>query len=93
MKNLVKCMMFGVVAVSLASFGTRAYAADIENAKQCAEVVADTVQAVEENPSLGDKSEKILLEVMNLAQQRCDEKNFSAAQELLELARGMVASE
>ncbi len=93
MKNVIKYGLVSALILSPAGIGGVAYAADIENAKQCVNGVEDTKEAIEENPAIGDKAEAILMEVMELAQQRCDEKNFSAAQELLELARGMVASE
>ncbi len=93
MNMLTKYVLIGALIVSPAFLSEQAYSADIETGKQCLDVIADTKEAIEENPAIGDKSEKILLEVMKLAQQRCDEKNFSAAQELLDLARGMVASE
>lgn len=38
-------------------------------------------------------AQEILLAVMKLATQRCKEKSFEAAKDLLELARGMVSSE
>jgi hypothetical protein len=68
-------------------------AQQISNEKQCLQAVKDTEEAITSNPKIGDKAEKILLEVMALAKQRCEEKQFANAKDLLELARGMVASE
>ncbi len=75
-------------------YGTSAFGANkIMNKKECLSVVKDTEQAIDENPALGDKAEKILMAVMDLAKTRCEEKQFDNASDLLELARGMVASE
>lgn len=65
----------------------------IRSEKECVRVMVDTAQAIDENPSLDGQAEKILLEVMELAKQRCKEGQFDNAKDLLELARGMVASE
>jgi len=70
-----------------------AAAAEINDLGQCRQVVKDTEQAIDENPAVEGKSEEILLAVMTLARQRCEEKQFSNAEDLLKLARGMVASE
>ena len=84
--------MGALLIASLLSIGV-VKAEDILDEKQCRSVVKDTEEAINENPTLGEKSEKILLAVMVLAIQRCDEKQFANAKDLLDLARGMVASE
>jgi len=70
-----------------------ANAVEIMNDKQCQSALKDVTEAVDENPAIGDKAEKILMEVIALARQRCDEKQYDNAKDLLDLARGMVASE
>jgi len=88
--NVVALVVLSTFAV--APVGA-AYAADIMNDKQCQNAVKDTEEAIHENPTLGDKAEKILMDIMALAKKRCDEKQYSNAKDLLDLARGMVASE
>ena len=88
--NIIAVMGLSVFAMSpLAT----AYAADIMNEKQCQSVIKDTEEAISSNPSLGEKYEKVLMEIMALAKKRCDDKEFANAAELLAVARGMVASE
>jgi len=70
-----------------------ANAADIMNDKQCQAVIKDTQEAIADNPSLGDKFQPILEQIMELAKKRCADKEYSNAGELLELARGMVGTE
>ena len=81
------------LAAALLLTATPASAQEIMTEKQCNEVVQDTIEAIDENPALEGKAEKILLEVLELAKQRCEEKQFDNAKDLLNLARGMVASE
>jgi len=93
MKILKKLILFGaMITFPAVTMGT-AQAIEIKDQKQCYGVIADTREAISSNPDLSDKSEKILLEVMDLAQKRCDEDQLANAKDLLDLARGMVASE
>ena len=68
-------------------------AEDIMNDQDCRRALADANDAISENPELGEKSEKILKELMVLAVKRCDEKQYANAKDLLDLVRVMVASE
>jgi len=86
------CRILGAAVLFLAvAAGTAS--AEILDEKNCEKVMKDTKQAINDNPKLGDKAEKILNEVMTLAAKRCQEKQFKNAKELLELARAMVASD
>jgi len=89
LKRMAPLLVLPIIAVTVSI----AQAEDIVDQKQCYSLVKDAEEAISENPVLGDKSEKILIEVMALAKQRCEEKQFSNAKDLLELARGLVASE
>ena len=60
---------------------------------ECAQAVADAKAARENEPDIGPKAGKIFDDVVELAAKRCEQKEFVYAGELLNLARGMVASE
>ncbi|MAN80711.1 MAG: hypothetical protein CMM77_11395 [Rhodospirillaceae bacterium] len=89
----------GLIAAvfSVVAFGTvvspPVQAQDIRDEKQCLQVMKDTAAAIDENPAVEGKSEEILLKVMELAKQRCAEKQFDNAKDLLLLVRTMVAAE
>ncbi len=88
-----KYLTMGVLVATFFLSASVVKAEDILDQKQCRSVVKDTYEAIDDNPALGGKSEKILLAIMVLAEQRCDEKQFKNAKDLLDLARGMAASE
>ncbi|UTW51593.1 hypothetical protein KFF05_17125 [bacterium SCSIO 12827] len=83
---------FTAIALGVA-VSSPASAQEIRDEKQCLQVMTDTAQAVDENPAVEGKSEEILLKVMELAKQRCKEKQFDNAKDLLLLVRTMVAAE
>ena len=85
--------VFATVALVASLLASAVQAQEITSEGQCLSAIKDTEEAIQDNPKLGDKSEKILLEYMGLAKQRCQEKDFKHAGELLAIARGMVASE
>lgn len=64
-----------------------------KNNAECAQAVADAKAARENEPDIGPKAGKIFADVVELAEKRCEQKEFVYAAELLNLARGMVASE
>lgn len=65
----------------------------VTNAEECKQGIADTNEAKNSNPELGPKAAKAFEEIMELAAKRCEQKEFPFAAELLNVARGMVASE
>jgi hypothetical protein len=93
MLRVVQFNVLGSVILLAGLASSPAVAADIMDARQCQMAIADAREAIEDNPTLGEKVEKVLLEVMALAQKRCEEKQFSNAKDLLDLARGMVSAE
>jgi urease accessory protein UreF len=78
---------------AFAQAASRPEATQITNAQECTQAIADTQEARSSNPEIGPKAAKIFDEVMELAAKRCEQKQFDNAGELLNIARGMVASE
>ncbi len=68
-------------------------AAMISNPAQCKQALEDAKTARTNEPDIGDKSGKVFDEIIALAEQRCAEKEYVYADQLLNIARGMVASE
>ncbi|MBO6519647.1 MAG: hypothetical protein JJ900_02050 [Rhodospirillales bacterium] len=64
-----------------------------QNKTECMQAVTDTKEARASNPEIGPKAAKVYDEVVELAEKRCEQGEFVYAGELLNLARGMVASE
>ena len=60
---------------------------------QCKQALEDAKTARANEPDIGDKSGKVFDNIIALAEQRCAEKEFVYADQLLNIARGMVASE
>ncbi len=60
---------------------------------QCKQALEDAKTARTNEPDIGDKSGKVFDDIIALAEQRCAEKEFVYADQLLNIARGMVASE
>jgi len=56
-------------------------------------VLEDAKSARADQPAIGDKSAKVFDSIIALAEQRCAEKEFVYADQLLNIARGMVAFE
>jgi predicted component of type VI protein secretion system len=85
---------FGLLALILSAvISAPVFAQEIRDEKQCLQVMKDTAEAIDENPAIEGKAEAILLQVMELAKQRCEQKQFDNAKDLLMLARTMVAAE
>ena len=59
----------------------------------CKQALEDAKMARTNEPDIGEKSGKVFDEIIALAEQRCAEKEFVYADQLLNIARGMVASE
>ncbi len=64
-----------------------------KNKTECAQAVADAKTARENEPDIGPKAGKIFGQVIELAEKRCSQGEFVYAADLLNLARGMTASE
>ena len=64
-----------------------------KNKADCMQGVADAKLARENEPDIGPKAGKIFDGVIELAEKRCEQSEFVYANELLNLARGMTASE
>lgn len=65
----------------------------ISDAKACTQRVADAKAAREEGPDISERAGKAFDEIVALATQRCTEKSYKNAGELLHIAKSMVASE
>ncbi len=94
-KNIRSLAQFVLAAVLLVQAHTAVAqtSTQVTNAQECAQGIADTKEAKASNPELGPKAAKIFDEVLELATKRCEQNEFAYAAELLNLARGMVASE
>lgn len=93
-----KTFVFASAALAAMLFAHPQFAAaqngpQIADASACAQSVANTKEARAQNPDIGEKSAKVFDELVALAEKRCEEKEFKKADELLQVARGMVASE
>lgn len=86
--SLVPAVALAVGIVSIAPAE-----AAIFNKKECTAAVADTLAAASENPDLGDKFQPIFKQLVALAESRCTDSQFVYADQLLTLARTMVAAE
>ena len=93
MKKLSGFVAPAVFFTLILAMNTVLGAEEFADADACRMAVKETEEAITENPGLTGKAAEILIEVMALADQRCDEQQFSNAKQLLDLARGMVASE
>jgi len=87
-----------VAAVVVLAQGGSAFAAGknpttITSLKACESAISDTREARAGNPDLGPKSEKVFDELVELAGRRCQAGEYQFADDLLVIARGMVASE
>lgn len=65
----------------------------ISDAKACTQRVADAKQARADGPDISDRAGKAFDEIVALAEQRCAEKSYKNAGQLLHIAKSMVASE
>ena len=63
--------------------------------EKCLKKVAQIgeIQASEDTPGIGEKAEKELDEIVEIATHLCQQGNFQYAENLLVIARGMLASE
>ena len=78
---------FAVVQASSVS------ASMISTPAQCKQALEDAKSARADQPAIGDKSAKVFDSIIALAEERCAEKEFVYADQLLNIARGMVAFE
>ncbi len=65
----------------------------ISDAMSCTQGVADAKTAKEEGPDISDRAAKTFDSIVELAMQRCTEKEYKSAGQLLHIAKSMVASE
>jgi archaellin len=90
---LAQVVLAAVLLVQTNSVVVAQTANQVTNAIECKQGIADTNEAKTSNPELGPKAAKAFEEIMELAAKRCEQKEFPFAAELLNVARGMVASE
>ena len=88
---------FAVATVAALSVVTASLSAKAEykDKAQCLNElkIVEDMRADASIPTLGEKYTKTLEELLGLAKQRCDSGQFKNAEELIALARGMLASE
>ena len=65
----------------------------ITTLKACEAAIQDTQEARAGNPDLGPKSAEVFDSLLEFAAQRCKDGEYQYADDLLIVARGMVASE
>lgn len=88
-----------IVTTALAvALGGTAYAAGknpttITSLKTCEAAIRDTQEAREGNPALGPKAGTAFESLLELAAERCKAGAYQYADDLLVIARGMVATE
>jgi len=65
----------------------------VTDASACKQALVDIKEQRLAEPEIGDKAAKMFDEIVALAEQRCANKEYKYANDLLTIARGMVASE
>jgi len=65
----------------------------VTDASACKQALVDIKEQRLVEPEIGDKAAKMFDEIVALAAQRCANKEYKYANDLLTIARGMVASE
>ena len=95
MSCVQRCMAAAVTFCMLAvvSSSNGAYAAGISTDAECRKALVDTQGAYDEYEGLGPKGKLAFAEIMKLAEVRCDEGEFKYADQLLTIARSMVATD
>ena len=96
MLNKFSALALGVMTAAVLVYSTSSFAgtaSQVTNAAECAQGIKDSLEARANEPELGPKAAKSFDEIIELAKQRCAGKEYSNAAELLNIARGMVASE
>ncbi|MEQ8665894.1 MAG: hypothetical protein RIC16_09220 [Rhodospirillales bacterium] len=63
------------------------------NDAECRKALAETQGAYEEYKGLGPKAQLAFAEIMKLAEMRCGEGEYEKADQLLTIARSMVATD
>lgn len=82
-----------VLAQAGSAFAAGKNPTKISSQQACESAIKDTHEARAGNPVLGPKAEKIFDSLLELATERCKSGEFQYADDLLVIARGMVASE
>lgn len=82
-----------IVAQSVPALASGKNPTTITSEAACLAAIKDTGEARAGNPVLGPKAAKAFDEILALAAQRCKDGEFQHADDLLIIARGMVASE
>jgi hypothetical protein len=87
---IFRCRIFFIASVFVAA----AYSyTESTNKKNGMQAVADAKEAKEAEPHIGDKSEVVFDQFVARAAERCEANEFQHADQLLNIARGIVASE
>ena len=82
-----------VVTQAGSAYSTGKNPTTITTLKACEAAIKDTQEARAGNPDLGPKSAAVFDSLLELAAQRCKDGEYQYADDLLIVARGMVASE
>tara|TARA_R110002012_G_scaffold187275_1_gene354234 strand:+ start:624 stop:896 length:273 start_codon:yes stop_codon:yes gene_type:complete len=83
----------GVVAYSGSAYSSGKNPTTITSLKACEAAIKDTQEARAGNPALGPKAGQAFESLLELAGQRCKDGEYQYADDLLVIARGMVATE
>lgn len=81
-----------LVAALTAMVGAPAYAQTITNKKECARTLADAREA-RANSDSGAKANEEADKLLEVAEHLCEQGNFVYAQEVMEVIRGILATE
>lgn len=95
MKIRFSALALGAMATAMLVQPLTADAAStqVTDAMACKQALVDIKEQRLNEPEIGDKAAKMFDEIVALAVQRCANKEFKYANDLLTIARGMVASE
>ncbi len=95
MKIRFSALVLGAMTVAMLTHPQSGHAASkqVTDASACKQALVDIKEQRLNEPEIGDKAAKMFDEIVALAEQRCAKKEFKYANDLLTIARGMVASE
>lgn len=95
MKKTTTVLALGVMMIAMAFQPQSGFAKSkqVTDASACKQALVDIKEQRLAEPEIGDKAAKMFDEVVALAEQRCASKEYKYANDLLTIARGMVASE
>lgn len=82
-----------VCAFTFAAAMLPAHAQSIDSADNCMQAITDAQEAHDSNPAISEQDEQTFQQLLAQARQHCDAQEFADAEQAINTAKGMVASE